>query len=317
MNRKLLLSLLFVTAGVATLSAQDRIVKTDSTQVEARVLEISPEQIRYKRYSNPDGPTYVLPVGVVEYIRYANGDVDRFRPAQPQPPQEPEQQARQEVTPRQEAAPGGTQTLPANPPVYVMPVPQQPENRPADNSGRRYDIGDYYDENGVRGIVCQLDDDRLHGKIISLDEIYLAWSTFEKGDLRTVGADETDDGRINTEKVAAWIAANGGSWEDFPAFKWCLDKGEGWYLPAINEVLILSSNFNGGNRTKFDRQSRNRFNDNLKNHGGKRLDRLVYYFSSTERNEKTAMTSHMDTEPPYVVDIPKSNKFLVRAMRRF
>ena len=47
------------------------------------------------------------------------------------------------------------------------------------------------------------------------------------------------------------------------------------------------------------------------------MDRLVYYFSSTEKDEKTAYTSHMDLEPPFVVEIPKHNKFLVRAVRRF
>ena len=55
MNRKIML--LAVALGMTvSLSAQDLIVKTDATQVEARVLEISPEQIRYKRFSNPDGP---------------------------------------------------------------------------------------------------------------------------------------------------------------------------------------------------------------------------------------------------------------------
>lgn len=357
MNRKLLLSLLFAPAGIAPLSAQDLIVKTDSTRVEARVLEISPEQIRYKRFSNPDGPTYVLPVGTVEYIRYINGEIDRFRPesaakpqseaaeASRQDPNKPQtlpanppipvmpapKQARTLVdvaaeteaaaaadTPPQDA--NKPQTLPANPPRYVMPVPQQqaPAEPAAQNTVmRRYDVGDYYEENGLRGIVFQTNEEKTHGLIVSMDEIYLPWSSFDKSDARSVGATHADDGRVNTETVAAYIAANGGSWEDFPAFKWCLDQGEGWYLPAINEVLNLGNSFNGGGRMKYDRQARNRFNDNLKNHGGKRLNRLAYHYSSTERDAKTACTSHMDLEPPFVVDIPKHTKFLVRAVHRF
>ena len=47
------------------------------------------------------------------------------------------------------------------------------------------------------------------------------------------------------------------------------------------------------------------------------MDRMVYYFSSTEMDEKNAYTSHTSLEPPYVVEIPKYNKFLVRAVHKF
>lgn len=314
MNRKI--TLLAVALGLTvSLSAQDLIVKTDATQVEARVLEISPEQIRYKRFSNPDGPTYVLPVSAVDYIRYANGETESFRAAQPS----------QAATAQPVPAPVPT-PAPAQPdPAAAAPVPSQAAAVPAQPAPapqpayalQRYNIGDFYDVDGVKGVVCQLNEDRTHGLILSLDEIYLHWSEFDKTDLRTVGADDAADGRANMEKVAAYIAANNGSWDDFPAFKWCRDKGEGWYLPAINELLTIGHNFNGGSRAAYDRQARNRFNEALKEHGGDRMDRLVYYFSSTEKDEKSACTSHMDLEPPFVVDIPKYQKFLVRAVRRF
>ena len=290
---------------IATLSAQDRIVKTDRTQIEARVLEISPEQIRYKRFSNPDGPTYVLPVGDIDHIRYANGETESFRPAQPTPAPQPA-----ETTPAQPATAPQHPAAAAETPQPTPPAQQQQALRP-------YEIGEWYDCDGVQGVVCVLDEDRMHGLILSLDEIYLHWSEYGKSDLRLVGADDTVDGEANMAKVAAYIAANGASWDDFPAFKWCRDKGEGWYLPAIDELLQIGHNFNGGTRTKFDRHARNKFNNTLKEHDGKRMDRLVYYFSSTERDEKTACTSHMDLQPPYHIDIPKYNKFLVRAVHKF
>ena len=86
---------------------------------------------------------------------------------------------------------------------------------------------------------------------------------------------------------------------------------------GIDEVLAIGNNFNGGTRMHYDRQARNRFNDALKDNGGKRMDRLVYYFSSTEKDEKEAYTTHTGIEPPYVIEIPKYNKFLVRAVRKF
>ena len=47
------------------------------------------------------------------------------------------------------------------------------------------------------------------------------------------------------------------------------------------------------------------------------IARLYYYFSSTEKNDREALTSHLDLQPPYLVEIPKSSKFLVRAVHRF
>ena len=292
MKRSLLL-LLAAICGVFTAAAQDLIVKTDSTKVEAKVIEITPENVRYKRFSNPEGPTYVLPVVEIHYIRYANGETEYYTRSVPAMP----------LTPATPATPAASETMSQTPGgQYVL---------------KEYEIGELYDRDGVKGVVCQLSEDKRHGLVISLDEIYLHWSEFRKPDLRVVGADNRTDGRDNMEKVARYIEANGLSWDDFPAFKWCRDKGEGWYLPAIDELLAIGHNYNGGTRMRNDRQARNRFNEALKDAGGERMDRMVYYFSSTELDEKSAQTSHMNIEPPYVVEIPKYNKFLVRAVHRF
>lgn len=295
MKRSLLL-LVAAICGVFTAAAQDLIVKTDSTKVEAKVIEITPENVRYKRFSNPEGPTYVLPVVEIHYIRYANGETEYYTRSIPATPLTP-------ATPATPAAPAASEAMSQTPGgQYVL---------------KEYEIGELYDRDGVKGVVCQLSEDKRHGLVISLDEIYLHWSEFRKPDLRVVGADNRTDGRDNMEKVARYIEANGLSWDDFPAFKWCRDKGEGWYLPAIDELLTIGHNYNGGTRMRNDRQARNKFNGALKDAGGERMDRMVYYFSSTELDEKSAQTSHMNIEPPYVVEIPKYNKFLVRAVHRF
>ena len=301
--KKLLFVLFAVWCGAMTAAAQDLIVKTDASQVEARVLEISPDAVRYKRFSNPDGPTYVLPVAEIRYIRYANGEVEYYAkevPAEPLTPARSAGEAQEQAAGETEAAPQAEAPRPA--PEYVL---------------RRYEVGDLYDRDGVKGVVCIVSDEGTHGLVISLEQIYLTWSEFRKPDLRTVGAGNRTDGEENMRTVEAYIAANGLSWDDFPAFKWCRDKGEGWYLPAIDELLTIGHNYNGGSRMKNNRQARNKFNDALKDAGGKRMDRMVYYFSSTEMDEKNAYTSHTSLEPPYVVEIPKYNKFLVRAVHKF
>lgn len=299
MKKSTLLLFWALCCGISAAVAQDLIVRTDSTRIEARVTEVSPETVRYKRFSNPDGPTYVLPVAGIDYIRYANGETDRFRqPAAPAP------------------APDAPVAAPT-PASATASDPAAPAALPVQYELKRYAVGDYYDFNGVKGVVCKVTEDGLHGMVVSLDEVMIPWSVFRKPDLRTVGAVDRTDGRVNMQTVARYIAENGLSWDDFPAFKWCREQGEGWYLPAIDEVLAIGNNFNGGTRMHYDRQARNRFNDALKEHGGKRMDRLVYYFSSTEQDEKSVHTSHMDMKPPYVVGIPKYNKFLVRAVHLF
>ena len=304
MKKSTLLLFWALCCGISAAVAQDLIVRTDSTRIEARVTEVSPETVRYKRFSNPDGPTYVLPVAGIDYIRYANGETDRFRqPAAPAPA--PDASV---ATPAPASA---TASAPA------ASAPAAPATLPVQYELKRYAVGDYYDFNGVKGVVCKVTEDGLHGMVVSLDEVMIPWSVFRKPDLHTVGAVDRTDGRVNMQTVARYIAQNGLSWDDFPAFKWCREQGEGWYLPAIDEVLAIGNNFNGGTRMHYDRQARNRFNDALKEHGGKRMDRLVYYFSSTEQDEKSVHTSHMDMKPPYVVGIPKYNKFLVRAVHLF
>ena len=301
--KKLLFVLFAVWSGAMTAAAQDLIVKTDASQVEARVLEISPDAVRYKRFSNPDGPTYVLPVAEIRYIRYANGEVEYYAkevPAEPLTPARSAGEAQEQAAGETEAAPQAEAPRPA--PEYVL---------------RRYEVGDLYDRDGVKGVVCIVSDEGTHGLVISLEQIYLTWSEFRKPDLRTVGAGNRTDGEENMRTVEAYIAANGLSWDDFPAFKWCRERGEGWYLPSIDELLTIGHNYNGGSRMKNNRQARNKFNDALKDAGGKRMDRMVYYFSSTEMDEKNAYTSHTSLEPPYVVEIPKYNKFLVRAVHKF
>ena len=305
MMKKTILLLLAAFCGVLTVAAQDLIIKADASKVEAKVTEITPESVRYKRFSNPDGPTYVLPVSEISYIQYANGEKEYFKAAASIP-----------ATPL-------TPAIPAEEPAKVSAAPaaaEAPAASPADGVKyvvKEYEIGEFYNQDGIKGVVCMLSDDRQHGLVISLDEIYLHWSEFRKPDLRVIGTDNRSDGSVNMEKVAAYIAENNLSWDDFPAFKWCRDKGEGWYLPAIDELLTIGHNYNGGTRIHSNRQARNRFNDALKDAGGKRMDRLVYYFSSTEMDEKSAYTTHMGIEPPYVIEIPKYNKFLVRAVHKF
>jgi len=62
--------------GVFSVNAQDLIVLKDGNMIEAKVLEISLTEIRYKRFDNLDGPTVVIPAANVMSIRYENGKTE-------------------------------------------------------------------------------------------------------------------------------------------------------------------------------------------------------------------------------------------------
>jgi tetratricopeptide (TPR) repeat protein len=62
--------------------AQDRIYKSDKTVIEAKVIEINGADIKYKKFSNPGGPTYIVPKKEVSMIEYENGEKEVYDPAQ-------------------------------------------------------------------------------------------------------------------------------------------------------------------------------------------------------------------------------------------
>lgn len=76
MKKFLFVFAVFLLAGICSLAAQDLIVLKDGSMIEAKVLEISPTEIRYKRFDNLDGPTVVVPAADVHSIRYENGKTE-------------------------------------------------------------------------------------------------------------------------------------------------------------------------------------------------------------------------------------------------
>ncbi|HWY12767.1 MAG TPA: hypothetical protein VN026_15645 [Bacteroidia bacterium] len=63
-----------------TIRAQDLIYLNNGSKVEAIVKEISTSEIKYKNFTNPDGPTYIVAKGDVLFIEYKNGVVEVLNP---------------------------------------------------------------------------------------------------------------------------------------------------------------------------------------------------------------------------------------------
>jgi hypothetical protein len=60
-------------------SAQDTIVMKDGSKIASKVMEITPDWVKYKNWSYKDGPTYYLYRLDVVLIKYSNGTKDEFK----------------------------------------------------------------------------------------------------------------------------------------------------------------------------------------------------------------------------------------------
>ena len=65
-------------ASAAMAQAQDLITKKDGQDIKARVLEVSPNEVKYKLYDEPDGATYIVKKSELVMIRYESGRNEVF-----------------------------------------------------------------------------------------------------------------------------------------------------------------------------------------------------------------------------------------------
>lgn len=75
MKRVLFFAALCCAMLFQTLNAQDIIVTKQSTRIDAKVLEISDTEVRYKKVSNIEGPTFVMATSDILAIIFDNGEV--------------------------------------------------------------------------------------------------------------------------------------------------------------------------------------------------------------------------------------------------
>ncbi|MBR4774679.1 MAG: hypothetical protein IK008_01095 [Bacteroidales bacterium] len=64
---------LILSLGCFVASAQDLVTRKDGSDIKAKVIEVSPSEVKYKAWDNQDGPTFVLPASDVLIIRFENG----------------------------------------------------------------------------------------------------------------------------------------------------------------------------------------------------------------------------------------------------
>ena len=65
-------------AGLTSAFGQDKLVLRDSTRIACKVVEVTEEKVKYRKWNNLDGPMYTVRNSEVSYILYENGIMDPF-----------------------------------------------------------------------------------------------------------------------------------------------------------------------------------------------------------------------------------------------
>lgn len=234
------LALLFLLAiAVASVAGQDVILTRTAEEIKAKVIAITDESVTYQL----QGQTVnrVIPLTDIFMIKYANDEKEVFTTSK---------------------------SNTAN--IQVSDKPR---------ALRQYRLLDLYDENGVRGIVVKVYDNGYHGTIMSLEQNRLAFMKYiEAFSATALGLYNTDNGMENQKQLLDYLSQrNLLTIDDFPAMKWCISLGEGWYLPARNEMGNILAHIS------LDKDiSLETLNQTIRSYKGEKLETWDSYVTSTE-----------------------------------
>lgn len=151
-----------------------------------------------------------------------------------------------------------------------------------------------------KGVVYYVSKDGNSGMAISIERTTgIAWSTLTS----LVGADSYVNGSANQATILSSVSSPE---ESYPAFYYCSQLGDGWYVPAVNELLQIFDIYNGiahdsegfearetANLLAEEKAARAVFNGYLTAQGGEEMDNATSgkgnaYWSSTEVNTTDA-----------------------------
>jgi outer membrane murein-binding lipoprotein Lpp len=161
-----------------------------------------------------------------------------------------------------------------------------------------YEVGEYYERQGVVGIVWHADENYV--KVLALDEkSYVQWAEYSSANS---WADSQTDGLANMNTI---LNNQYSSITYFPAQKWCNDKGKGWYMPAIDEMCEILNNIGT-------------LNTSLENNKGTKLTKGYYYWSSTQNTDtKAVQTACWDWDYEKAVKAEKASTLTCNARASF
>ena len=94
-------SIILCLLSIFTIQADDVIVLRNSTRIDAKILEVSDTEIKYKKANNLNGPTFIQKVETISVIIYENGDVVSYADQASRPVQQASNQSQIPNTPQE------------------------------------------------------------------------------------------------------------------------------------------------------------------------------------------------------------------------
>lgn len=178
----------------------------------------------------------------------------------------------------------------------------------------KYEPGMLYNENGVKGVIFAIKEHKASGTIycyvMSMDEEDLPWS-YEQVDLHfansTWGAWITED-IFNPSRDNRDI-------NNYPAFKWCVEHGDGWFLPSQEEMEWMWDAVSGGTH-KFEAPTVAEYNKVLTENGGEPLQE-TFYWSSTALDSTSSVAVAFMENSVICLESTRDKAYSVRAAYRF
>ena len=174
----------------------------------------------------------------------------------------------------------------------------------------KFEIGTIYEVNGVQGVIYAIKTDNkglTWCYLFSMDEEDLQWSTkYEWCNCIS------DKGTWNTYDPFNYY---GMDINNYPAFKWCMEHGDDWFLPSSKELNWMWEAITEGARD-FNAPSVAKYNKLLTDNGGEPFVE-TYYWSSNETSEDLVEVIAFMDDSVVCLDPAKDNVYTARAVYRF
>ena len=174
----------------------------------------------------------------------------------------------------------------------------------------KYEIGAIHEVNGVKGVIFAIKSDNkgdTYCYMFSMDEEDLQWSTkYEWCNCMSQRGDYNSSDPFNY-----W----GMNIDDYPAFKWCKEHGDGWFLPSSTEMHWLWEMLTDGERD-FNAPSVAKYNAFIEENGGEPFCE-TYYWSSNETSDDLVEVIAFMNDSVVCLEPTKDKVYTARAAYRF
>lgn len=174
----------------------------------------------------------------------------------------------------------------------------------------KYELGSIYEANGSKGVIYAIKPDKNGDTwcyLFSLDEEDLQWSTVNEW-CNCIN----DKGAWNTSDPFTYY---GQDINNYPAFKWCIEHGEGWFLPSSAELNWMWEAITNGERD-FDAPSVAEWNKIITDNGGEPFCQ-TYYWSSNETSDNMVEVIAFMDDSVVCLEPTKDKPYTARAAYRF